>query len=72
MRVFLQECAEIEDYNVDGMPTWACTREQKLCCSSVIQDKEYRLELLSHQWPPADKTEKPLTKTDELLAGLLT
>lgn len=27
---------------------------------------------LSHQWPPADKTEKPLTKTDELLAGLLT
>lgn len=24
MRVFLQECAEIEDYNVDGMPTW-CT-----------------------------------------------
>ena len=24
IRVFLQECAEIEDYNVDGMPTW-CT-----------------------------------------------
>ncbi|KAM7460027.1 hypothetical protein LguiA_035957 [Lonicera macranthoides] len=24
IRLFLQECAEIEDYNVDGMPTW-CT-----------------------------------------------
>lgn len=24
IRVFLQECAELEDYNVEGMPIW-CT-----------------------------------------------
>ncbi|KAK2634920.1 hypothetical protein Ddye_029712 [Dipteronia dyeriana] len=33
MRVFLQECAEIEDYNVDGMPTW-CTLQPS--CSFFV------------------------------------